>query len=85
MKFVFRRFIDCFVFWVIGVFNYGDHDDMGSFWTLLSVNATSEDYCLFYTTIIFPKDEYFPSIWRLYLDKAFKEFYEDVLVNYEDD
>lgn len=84
MKFIFRRFIDCLVLWMIGVFNYGNHNDMGCFWTLLSANATNEEYCLVYTSTILPYNEYFPSVWRLYFERTCDEFYQDVLVNYDD-
>lgn len=76
MRFIFGRFIDCFILWALSVFYPGKPN--ANFWIALSHNIKHGDYAMRLNTALFETD-FLCEVWGLYINKAWQEFVNDVL------
>lgn len=79
MRFIFGRFIDCFILWLLGMFHIAGDRRFETFWRCLSANALDTDFFISSMVSVFT-DPYHAELWKLFAGKAWDEFIEDVLV-----
>ena len=83
MKFIFGRFVDCFLLWIQELFYFGD-DAPSNFWQCLSLNTTHDNYFIVFGTTLFGDKDH-AITWSIYLDAAWDAFDERLLQEAEND